>query len=334
MRIIVKILKWLGIGLGTLLVLGFLYQTIGSALDAHFAPPPSDIVNVNGRAVHLACEGKGPETILLDAGAGAGVFEWFRVQPALAKSARVCAFDRAGLGWSDAMSGGYDAIAAADQLSELVKAAKIPAPFVYIGHSLGANFGMVYAARHPHDVSALVLIEPGVPVDLLEDYHGTRADAFKANDCDISCYAAGAATMFGVVRAASLLIGHKTFDEPHRATYQAFLARPSTTMTLVASLNATIKTAYEVEDVHGFGNIPVLTIGSSDPLQGGELGTVPDYAKWKARQRGWFAQVARMSRRGQGPLIVPDSTHTSMTVGEKQSAWLTATIQKFLATVH
>ncbi|HEY1962931.1 MAG TPA: hypothetical protein VGG69_10970, partial [Rhizomicrobium sp.] len=84
MRIIVKILKWLGIGLGALLLLGLLYQTAGSALDAHFAPPATDVVNVDGRAVHLACRGSGPRTILLDAGAGAGVFEWYRVQPVLA----------------------------------------------------------------------------------------------------------------------------------------------------------------------------------------------------------------------------------------------------------
>ncbi|HEY1962407.1 MAG TPA: hypothetical protein VGG69_08315, partial [Rhizomicrobium sp.] len=140
----------------------------------------------------------------------------------------------------------------------------------------------------------------------------------------------------GVVRAASLMIGHKTFDEAHRAYYRAYLARPSTAMTTVASLNATIKTGYETADVHSFGDIPVLTVGSADPLQGGsdDFKTVRDYDKWRVRQRGWLASVARMSSRGQGPLIVPNSTHASMTLGAQQSAWLSAAVVKFLTALH
>ena len=94
-----------GLGLFALAALGAVYQQIGSALDARLAPPPGEMVAVNGHAVHLFCTGSGARTYLLDAGAGGGVFEWWRLQPLLAKTGRVCAFDRSGLGWSDPSGG-------------------------------------------------------------------------------------------------------------------------------------------------------------------------------------------------------------------------------------
>jgi pimeloyl-ACP methyl ester carboxylesterase len=257
------------------------------------------------------------------------VFEWWRLQPLLASSGRVCAFDRAGLGWSDAVDGGYDGRAAANQLAALVKAAKIPTPFVYIGHSLGANFAMIYFAHHPHDVSALVLIEPGDPKDLLEDFHGTREEAMKAADCDVSCYVAGAATYLGVVRIAALKLGHKTLDERTRSIYQAELARPSNMMTTLSSLNAVPKTAYEDLDIHGFGDTPVLTFASSEPREPEGKETVEDVKKWRVRHFAYLASLAAMSTHGKGPIAIRNSTHTSMVMGEPQSAELAQEIIAF-----
>jgi pimeloyl-ACP methyl ester carboxylesterase len=332
MRWIGRVLKWLGLGALGLLVLGAAYQQIGLLLDAKLNPPPADMVSVDGRVVHLACRGQGRRTFVLDAGAGAGMFEWFRVQPRLAEFGLVCMFDRAGLGWSTSTRGGYDGLAAAAQLAALVKAAKIPTPFIYVGHSLGANFGMIYRAQHPEDVSALVLIEPGRPADLLEDFHGTRKEAMAAADCGLSCYAAEAATSLGVVRLASNMIGHKTFDDPHRALYRAYLARPATMMTTLASLNAVPKTAYEDLDIRSFGDTPVIVFASSDNLRGDdEFKSVPDYLAWRRVQHAYLGSLASMSKNGKGPIVIPNSDHASMVMGEAQSTILTKQIIAFLS---
>ena len=81
MRRVRKILKWLAYVVLSLLLAGAIYQQIGIALDARLAPPPSDMVQVNGRSVHLLCMGEGPRTFVLDAGAGGGTFEWWRLHP-------------------------------------------------------------------------------------------------------------------------------------------------------------------------------------------------------------------------------------------------------------
>ena len=319
MRLAGRILKWLSLGVLGLLVAGALYQQIGLAVDARFAPPRGDMVRIDGRAAHLACSGQGPRTFVLDAGAGAGVWEWYRLGPRLAKAGRVCAFDRAGLGWSDPAGAGNDGTAAAAQLSALVRVGKIPTPFIYVGHSLGANFGEIYRARYPRDVAALVLIEPGVPKDLLEDFHAARRQAMESSDCGATCYAAGAATTLGVVRLASLGIGHKTFDDWHRSLYQAYLSRPSNMMTMIASLNALPKTAYEDLDVRSFDATPVLVFASSGTRQPEGHETRDDLRKWQMAQRAYLASLAAKSSRGAGLFIVPDSTHASMVLGEPQA---------------
>ncbi len=278
----------------------------------------------------MSCEGSGPRTFVLDAGAGAGIFEWYRAQPLLAKAGRVCAFDRPGLGWSASAGDHFDGIAAADQLAALVKAAPIPTPFIYVGHSLGANFAEIYQARYPSDVAGLVLIEPGMPSDLLEDFPGTRGEVMAATDCSYACHAASVATGLGVTRLLTLTLGHKALDEHTRSVYQAYLARPTTLMTTLASLNAVAKTAYECMDIRDFGGTAVLSFASSgtrDP-EGSE--TVSDVKKWQMRQRAYLASLAAKSANSGGLVIVPASSHASMVLGERQAQFLTSAILAFV----
>jgi pimeloyl-ACP methyl ester carboxylesterase len=330
MQILRKILKWAGLGLLGLVVTGGIYQQIGLALDNSLAPPPGDMLTIDNHTIHMSCQGRGPRTFLLDAGAGAGAFEWYRLQPLLAKVGRACAFDRPGLGWSASMDGGYDGRPAADRLAALVKVAHIATPFIYVGHSLGANFGEIYEARYPHDVAALVLIEPGMPQDLLEDFHGTRREAMAAADCSYACYTAGLATALGVTRLASLALGHKALDDHTRSIYQAFLTRPATIMTTLANLSAAAKTAYECMDVQGIGSVPVLTVASTHTREPEGNETIEDVKKWQLRQRAYLAGLATKSPHGGGLVVVPDSTHSSMVLGKRQAAFVDKAILAFL----
>jgi pimeloyl-ACP methyl ester carboxylesterase len=326
MRWVKRIAKWLCAGLLAVAALGAIYQQIGGALDARLAPPAREMVAVNGHAVHLRCTGSGTKTYLLDAGAGAGLFEWWRLQPLLAKTGRVCAFDRPGLGWSDPSGGGHDAAASADELAALVRTAKIPAPFIYVGHSLGANIAIVYRKKYPRDVSALVLMEPGNPKDLLEDFHGTRAEAMgQTSDCRFLCRLVGAAAYIGIPRLAAqfLITDGKNLSGDALRQYRASLGRPAQNMALVASyIYALPKTAYETLDVHDFGNTPVLIFASSNRFKGDGFDSDAEYQKWRKAQRTYLASLAAMSTHGSGPIVVPDSTHSSMVMGERGSEFL------------
>jgi pimeloyl-ACP methyl ester carboxylesterase len=85
---------------------------------------------------------------------------WHLIQPELARFTRVCAYDRAGFGWSEPARRPRTAQAMTEELHELLRAAALPPPFVLAGHSYGALVCQLYAARYPHEVGGLVLVDP------------------------------------------------------------------------------------------------------------------------------------------------------------------------------
>ncbi|HEV8491931.1 MAG TPA: alpha/beta hydrolase, partial [Candidatus Angelobacter sp.] len=63
---------------------------------------PQRLVRVGERrTINLICLGSGSPTVILTAGLGSWSIVWRRVQPTLAQSTRVCAWDPAGFGFSD-----------------------------------------------------------------------------------------------------------------------------------------------------------------------------------------------------------------------------------------
>ncbi len=56
---------------------------------------------MGGRKMHVYCTGSGEPTVILEAGASSFSLDWSLVQPEIAKTNRVCSYDRARLGWSD-----------------------------------------------------------------------------------------------------------------------------------------------------------------------------------------------------------------------------------------
>src|SRR3954454_10948857 len=81
-------------------------------------PPPKatapdigsgDVVEVGGRRLYVECIGSGTPSVLLEAGFGGTSDNWRQVLPELGRTTRTCAYDRAGLGASDAIPGVHDA---------------------------------------------------------------------------------------------------------------------------------------------------------------------------------------------------------------------------------
>lgn len=125
-----------------------------------YAQPATRIAIAPDRTLNLRCEGDGPRTVVLEAGGNADSMSWFRVQALLSGKAKVCAYDRAGYGFSDEGPMPRGVQADVDDLHALVKAAKLATPLVLVGHSLGSNIVRRYAQQHPDEVAALVLVDP------------------------------------------------------------------------------------------------------------------------------------------------------------------------------
>ena len=126
--------------------------------------PPGAIYRVNGHAMRVDCTGSGSPTIVLDAGLGNDGLVWGGVQPVLAKTTRVCSYDRAGYGWSDAAPPPRDADHIAMDLHGLLAAARIDGPVVLMGHSIAGIYIRDYATRYPKDVAGLIFVDGSTPL--------------------------------------------------------------------------------------------------------------------------------------------------------------------------
>src|SRR5256885_1550156 len=79
---------------------------------------------------------------------------------AVAEFTRACSYDRAGYGFSDDGPRPRTSRACVEELRALLRAAKVPAPYVLVGHSFGSHNVRLYAAMHPDEVAGIVLVDP------------------------------------------------------------------------------------------------------------------------------------------------------------------------------
>ena len=122
---------------------------------------PSVLVNVdNGRRLNLYCTGSGMPIVIFEAGLGDSTKAWGLVQPEVSKHTKACSYDRAGLGFSDASDVPGTAGNAEKDLGELLRVAKLPPPYILVGHSYGALILKLFTFENQKDVAALVLVDP------------------------------------------------------------------------------------------------------------------------------------------------------------------------------
>jgi pimeloyl-ACP methyl ester carboxylesterase len=157
-----------------ILLSGAVYQAIGSARDRRDYPPPGRLVDVGGNRLHIFEAGEGGPAVVLEAGIAASSLSWSRVLPEVAKFARVCSYDRAGLGWSEASPRARSAAQCAEELRALLDAAGIAGPYVLVGHSFGGCVVRIFASRHPQEVAGVVLVDALHPNEWLRPNHEQR----------------------------------------------------------------------------------------------------------------------------------------------------------------
>lgn len=143
------------------------YQTIRESLDRRVYLAPGQLVDVGGYRLHLYCAGSGTPTVVLESGLGETGAYWGWISTALALETRVCAYDRAGRGWSDSAPVPQDGMAVATDLHALLERARVPGPFVMVGHSSGAEYVRIFAGRYPEHVAGMVLLD-GQPAEAFE----------------------------------------------------------------------------------------------------------------------------------------------------------------------
>lgn len=134
-------------------------QCMNETIDMSKILPPGQMIDVGGYKLHLYSIGKGGPAVIIDSGLGGLSSDWGLVQTEIAKFTQVVTYDRAGLAWSESSPYPRTSKQIIQELHTLLKNAKIPKPYILVGHSFGGNNIQLYAATYPDEVLGLVLVD-------------------------------------------------------------------------------------------------------------------------------------------------------------------------------
>jgi len=281
-----------GLALLALALIGIVYQLIGLARGARMYAPPGRLIDVGGHRLHAVCAGRGTPGVVLESGIAASSLSWARTQPAIARFTRVCAYDRAGLAWSDRAATPRTLARIVSELHALLAGAALPPAYVIAGHSFGAFVALAYAARYPAEVDGIVLIDPPnewVPMNrkqarlLAGGVQLARVGGFLAHlgvvRLCLTLLTGGApgvprrfVRVFGPTAARTLerLVGEVRKLPPDvHPIVQALWCQPKCFRALADHLRALDDAVASVATVGPLGDVPLVVISSGDQTAGG-----------------------------------------------------------------
>lgn len=242
---------------------GATYQFLASwnSRRRHF--PPGRLVDIGRHSLHVRVMGKGSPTVVLEAGLTATSAVWGWIQPALAATTRVVAYDRTGIGWSDESVEPHDAITVARHLGALLARLEVDGPLVLVGHSMGGLFVRVFADLHRDRVAGLVLVDPSHP-DQLHRFaaEGVRLHRTFMGRLRVAPILAG----LGVLRlSGGMKEGAIGLPEECRVDAEVFFSSLHHLRGVKAEVLAWEEIADQVRRTRPLGDLPVLVLSSSDP---------------------------------------------------------------------
>src|SRR5215213_9485022 len=304
-----------------LAVLGAIYQAIATMRAERAYPAPGEMVDVGGYSLHINCVGQGSPTVLLDAGSGAFSAHWVRVQREVSGTTRVCAYDRAGMGWSEMGPDPRDAKQITSELHTLLNKSGIEGPYVLVGHSFGGMYMQTYAARYPDEVAGVALVDSSTEPDQFGQRPEGR-DSYEPQEQrfavvpQLAQLGASLLARLGVVRwVAKGDPGSPELPDQQRAQIDALT--PSTRQ--VSTYAGEFLAPTQTRRLGSLGNKPlaVVTAGESEP-------------GWLKRQD----KLATLTSSNSIHRVVKGATHTSVLYDRSDAQATSAAIVEVVAAVR
>ena len=317
-------LKLLVLSLGGLVLVlvlaGSALQSFMTSRDSRRLEAPGRMIDMGGYELHLRCTGAGTAngpTVILESGLGSTTSVWARVQDQIAQSARVCSYDRGGIGWSDPSPRLRDAVAIADELFELLSRADIEGPLVMVGHSVGGLYARAFTARFPERVVGLVLLDASHEdqfsrtADGETDFRNIR-DAYKVLPI---------VARVGLARLTPLCDLPKDFPADAREGHHARCSRTQTWQAQEREVEALVDTMSQVRDRSASGSLPLLVVTAGGDHQ--------SQANWADLQNEFAALSTKSTH-----LVRANATHPGLLLDAEDAAYVSAAIKSLIASIN
>jgi len=256
-------------------------------------PPSGEMIDIGGHRLHVNRAGAGSPSVVFEAALAGSSISWSLVQPAVSGMTLTCSYDRAGFAWSDAGPLPRTAGRIASELGILLDRARVPAPYLLVGHSFGGLVMQILASRCPADIAGLVLVDPAHAEDWVDP---APKEQIKIDRGVRLCHHGVTAARFGVARGVGGLVGLGAFamaraivrvvsrgglspeDEgilapvwklppEARRPLKHFWTEAKFFEALGSQIESICVSAAETLEARadGFGDLPLVTISSTDP---------------------------------------------------------------------
>ncbi len=139
--------------------LSSIYQVLAEVRDLSKFPPPGRLINVDGRMMHIHCEGTGSPTVVVEQGAGSMSVAWTEIHQQVAQTTRICSYDRAGLGYSEPVDRPMRSPEVAETLGKLLDTRGIEDDLVLVGWSAGGIYIREFYRQNQSRVKGMVFVE-------------------------------------------------------------------------------------------------------------------------------------------------------------------------------
>ena len=279
-------LTWLGrimISIMGLSILGYIYEPMAEAADVKAYPPPGQMVDVGGYRLHIHCTGEGSPTVVIESGWGEMSASWAWVQPEVAKTTRVCTYDRAGMGWSESSPNPRTAREYAKELHTLLEKANVPGPYVLVGHSMGGFTVIVYARDYPTDVSGLVLVDTQ---DLPKSDGAAPKPAPKPGGFSLPPLLA----RIGVVRLLAGPLGAiQDLPEGDKQAYTAYAVALRSVQTFTDEGKGMSEGGAQASAVTSLGELPVIVLSRGEDQDAKHTAAQADLLQLSTNSQQFFA---------------------------------------------
>jgi pimeloyl-ACP methyl ester carboxylesterase len=222
---------------------------------------------------------------------------WSHITPAIEDTTRICAYDRAGQGWSEDSPHAPDGVQVAADLHTLLAQAGETGPFVLVGQSTGGAYAMTYAAQYPDEVAGMVLLDGSDPYQVTETIISDDPSA----PSPIALLPSLARLGIGQLAPAA-----SSLAEPAATQVHAFGTSPRGLRNVRDEMAAMPAMFAQAQALTTLGDRPLVVVTATESLQ-----TIPG---WSAAQDRMAALSTTSSHR------VADTTHMALLEAESGAA--------------
>jgi pimeloyl-ACP methyl ester carboxylesterase len=295
-------------------------QPVDESLAA-YADTTHSVTLADARKIHFVCMGEGSPTVILTAGLGGWAVVWSQVQPAIAQTTRVCAWDRPGFGLSDASSVSQTVAATTADLEEALASGGPKGPYVIVGHSLGSYESLLFTDRHRDSVVGMVLVDPSIP-DQFALFARVAPLIDEQNRAGIAAGVAALRKCAADMREGAVAEGKPDPTgclQPFPPAYPVVLReairalRGPERFETVASINSTLAEsgALVFNPARNYGDMPLIVLTATD-MGSPPPEATPDFlaqgAAWIETMNLGHDELAALSTRGVNARV-PGATH-------------------------